>query len=116
MEKTVDAPIQYLLNVVEVETEIQKIVLPVCHDDILIDILNRQRLRRELKGVLRLKPGHVLFQTLETIFGGVPFCQLRHGAPPSFVSKSQKRFGFRFQGIQLHLLNVFSIGIIDTVF
>ena len=74
VEETVDAPIQNSLNVVEIKAEIQKIVLPVCHDDVLIDILNRQRLRRYLKGVLRLKPGHVLFQTLETIFGGVPFC------------------------------------------
>ena len=73
MEETVDATIQYFLNVVEIKAEMQKIVLPVCHDDVLIDILHRQRLRRELKSVLRLKSGHVLFRTLETIFGGVPF-------------------------------------------
>ena len=74
MEETVDATIQYFLNVVEIKAEMQKIVLPVCHDDVLIEILHSQRLRRYLKGVLCLKPSHVLFQTLETIFGGVPFC------------------------------------------
>ena len=73
VEEAVNPSVQNLLNVMEIKADIQKIVLPVCHDDVLIDILHNQRLRRYLKGVFRLKPGHVLFQTLETIFDGVPF-------------------------------------------
>ena len=73
VEEAVNPSVQNLLNVMQVKAEIQKIVLPVCHDDVLIEILHSQRLRRYLKGVLCLKPGHVLFLALETIFGGVPF-------------------------------------------
>ena len=74
VEEAVDSTIQYCLNVVEIKAEIQKIVLPVCHHNIFVDILHLRRLRRELKGVLSLKPGQILFQAMESILRKEKIC------------------------------------------